>query len=973
MGTDNILRFYIGDKSELNISKLYERDELNNNLFSESFKQALREIDIVLPKICTNDDLSESNEEECVPLVEKNLNNVFGFIGDRGSGKTSSMMSVAVSLKDSRLFQQKNMGGLYPSIERKQFEVMETIDPSFFDTHVNILDIVIGKLYTTFQSGEKDNQENFILRNDLFECFQEVRRCVANNAGMADLTDDDDVESLEYLSSSVKLQATMQTLINKYLRYCKKQVLVIPIDDMDMHTECGYTMLEYIRKYLIQRNVIILMALKLDQMERVIQLEIAKQYNPLKEWKLIPHTNLIERASRYMSKMLPHSHRIFMPTYDNIADAQLKLYNIRDTTEINSSDNIIQHNNKSWFHLPEDSFPTGTVKYVVTKAIYSKTRYLFYHSKGRVSPIVPNNLRELRYLIALLFNMPDYEKGGTTGYNKKLFIKYFRSSWMTLNLNQAGKELVDDLFGITDTSLINKTVIQKLRNLFPALLNNMDGKDDREQEEIRNIVDIHNSSYNVSIGDVFAILIHLNNRLVDKFDLNLLFAIKTFYSISLVESYDEITDSPFIQRDQIESGLSNDISSNNRLNLISRYHQLIGGSFVNAKYFRLVTPDTQSSIAEDEDRWRGIRKISILKAIRIITVSQERLQQGRFSETSDLHRFQSVELLALFISRKKYDTKNHKQYDSLFRRNIDVVYFDNIIIENGTVSIRQYSKNQTVYYDVSALFFNITDIKLAYDKLDARLYALSNMVKKSILNLIREETIKKYKIAGEELNNPKFSDKDNLFEFNGKKYIQLDIPNYESGRYYDIDTIHRKFLSWCSIRNAEILESFTLRLADHGTGSDVHLYDFMKNASEFYTMTYSTNNKDNAFKIQFDYIKELRPVFTNQYIDNFEDFIILRNNEVKKDTAETISELCDVLLRNGKAKQAIEKAILNTKSPWLASVDRNVLIKSLEKYRRENLGGHAWSKKAFHEIFPVIYEELAEESKRKAAQKEIVK
>ena len=38
------------------------------------------------------------------------------------------------------------------------------------------------------------------------------------------------------------------------------------------------------------------------------------------------------------------------------------------------------------------------------------TRYLFYNSKGAVSPIVPNNLRSLRHLIGMLYDMKDVYK-----------------------------------------------------------------------------------------------------------------------------------------------------------------------------------------------------------------------------------------------------------------------------------------------------------------------------------------------------------------------------------------------------------------------------------------------------------------------------------------------------------------------------------------------------------------------------------
>lgn len=47
----------------------------------------------------------------------------------------------------------------------------------------------------------------------------------------------------------------------------KDSILLLRIDDIDLNAKEGNIMAEHIRKYFIQSNILVLMALKLDQLE----------------------------------------------------------------------------------------------------------------------------------------------------------------------------------------------------------------------------------------------------------------------------------------------------------------------------------------------------------------------------------------------------------------------------------------------------------------------------------------------------------------------------------------------------------------------------------------------------------------------------------------------------------------------------------------------------------------------------------
>ena len=362
------------------------------------------------------------------------------------------------------------------------------------------------------------------------------------------------------------------------------------------------------------------------------------------------------------------------------------------------------------------------------------------------------------------------------------------------------------------------------------------------------------------------------------------------------------------------------------------------------------------SISEDivEENWRAIRKISISKIERIIEYisNKEKANTPSDKYISWLH---GLELLALFISRKKYNTKK-AEYDASYRQESEVYYYNINYDEEGTTVVKSYHPSQTLYFDVASFFFNITDIHLAYDKINKRLYPLADKINDSLLNNLRVQTVKHYpQIEGYE-TVPQSSAE------NEKTFIKSDIRN---GVYlfYDVQEIHRWFLSWCSIRNAEILEAFTSHLSTYGMRSDVKLYNYLEHASKFFIKTYD-NTGENAYNIKYDYITGLKDVFDEQYLLEFEKFVSLRGLEAEGGSAETLEELCNEILRGGKSRYSIAQNIMNSESPLLKDVNRKDLIDKLEIFRRKN-GIRTWGKKVFFDCFTEILDDIMKEKSKK--------
>ena len=94
-------------------------------------------------------------------MVDKDIdytNNIFAFIGNRGSGKTSCMITIGGFLaktKENRSeFKQD-----YPKLSDTNFYSLDLIDPSYFDSKHNILSLFLAKLYSAFQKVTKNNND----------------------------------------------------------------------------------------------------------------------------------------------------------------------------------------------------------------------------------------------------------------------------------------------------------------------------------------------------------------------------------------------------------------------------------------------------------------------------------------------------------------------------------------------------------------------------------------------------------------------------------------------------------------------------------------------------------------------------------------------------------------------------------------------------------------------------------------------
>ncbi len=473
----NPVKFYDGDENRVVKETRYNGDSIFNNQYD-------RAIDII------RDFWFYGGEKKHITTP-----NIVAFCGDRGEGKTSCMLSLTEQLPQA-------------FDEDKTFEILEPIDPSFFDEQHNILELVLGQMYSRFLNAKGYAEK----REALLISFNLVKNCLRTLTKGSDNVYDA-IEELDELGNSMSLQKLMGKLIDAYLGYVGKENLLVVIDDMDYNWSGAYEMTQMIYKYLSHPNCILFISVSISQMVEVIETSFKNELRPMGGV-----SNFYEVAYKYVEKLIPLQNRVEMPHVYDLCDRKLEFYKTK--------------RDKNPYATYE------TIKEGVVNEIFTKTRYLFYNYQDGVSQIVPRNLRMLRQLLGMLNGMDVYHKDSedpvereASQQNKLMFQSYFFTNW-TRQLAKKHQGFVKTLMRIQDVSQVNKMVVSYLKGLLP----------EGNTTLFADITKEANYSYNISVGDVFTMLNYIERNPKDDNDQLMVFFLKSYYSMLLYHYYDEITE-----------------------------------------------------------------------------------------------------------------------------------------------------------------------------------------------------------------------------------------------------------------------------------------------------------------------------------------------------------------------------------------------------------------------------------------------
>ena len=705
----NILQFVLGEETRPKVD-FQENGIASINIESSIFYKQYSLAMTSIAELVAYNNVLKGNEIQNEHFIH---NNIIAFNGDRGSGKTSCMLSVKEMLCNSNK-KQKYLSNLEITNAQKEilnktvFYPTEVLDPIFFDENHNILELFIGTLFGSFKRlGKNIAQEN---RYTLLELFSNAKKDLSllyRNV----ISEDDNLEQLDDLVASMNIKKSLWRLVEKYLEIVYPSMnsqLVLCIDDIDLNMTEGYQMIDQIRKYLNIPGLVILLAIKMDQLANVVRIKYSKDYESLLNHRDHVDENKYKEiinqiAERYITKLFPLNQRISMPAVEEILKRDMKIF--RENGEI-----ICE---------------LTPLKAGILTLIYSRTRMFFYNSSRQANFIIPRNLRELLNLLHFLCNMKEAKNHIEAIPNIIHFKSYFYGTWCTNNLKE------DDLAFMRTTQHyltainINSSIIHYLKERFSILaaLESKESDKDLHIRELSYILNKENIMFNLSLGDVLACMDWLGKVCHKDEDLKLLFAIKVFYSMALYENFkykDEILD----ENDKFNNEIINKQTlTNNETN----YGDIVNGNFFNSEYLDVAPYDKDgmsrcrriidnkllsyiSLLLEIEDNGSAIYNSK--KGLRLrnkISKLSIDINEGFRNQVAESNREKLRKILEFFILTTSFvfDAKDNEKGEILpkYRRRNEVYYEKNILYN------RKY-----ICFDILSIFYNLLNVSKAYER-----------------------------------------------------------------------------------------------------------------------------------------------------------------------------------------------------------------------------------------------------------------
>lgn len=830
------INYFIGEEKTV----VEETKDYASSIFHEQYGQALRLF----------------HEMSFRPMTD--IPNLIAFCGDRGEGKSSCMSSVRHiidSYSDDVLTQRyvDQELGAQKIWNDKKIKVLPIIDPAFFDKNHNVLELLLAHFYSLFKEVANNNSESsYTDRNEVAKDFQKVKLHLRHlDKNKEELFDP--LEELESLAAGINLQVSISSLMKQLLKFIKKDMFVICIDDLDLNMSEAYTMCEQIRKYLCNEHCVILVSVKIEQLLEAVQNAIHVEAN-------YPNNlDIYSMATKYVTKLIPLASRVQMPKVYDLCEFRLNVYSCRG-----DEGKLI--------------FDSPSVKEGIVRKIFYTTRYLFYNSKGSTSLIVPNNLRSLFQLLGLLFSMQEYAGGENTKsihfFNKNLFKNYFYHLW-SRQLSQNNQKIVERLITSSTLNDTNKFVVHHLIDYLPNEV--------KDEEVLKDIINPSNYSYNVSVGDVMYILSYLEHNTFDEELKKLLFFIKSYYSIRLYENYDEVTEKDgelYPVEDESAGGIYKSEAWFSRTNILQR---CVAGRYFVYEADELLATKGSGATKESRD-YRIIQGTNngvtnLFTGIRTILNDNEIAASLRNdqSKTEKFHaRFRLAEYFALSISTSIYQKETLKRIQ-VNRRKAQPYY------------LSKFNANTGYYiFDVLNIFYQMTNIQYAYDRFNgiAKLFDDAYKYEWSLLRQMID-------VVRAKLQND-WPQKDH--------YLIPDVNEANK------DFWLKKLASNSIIRNMEVMQSVLENIKSNRyternySSSSELLAEFYKNIINTKMATYRQTQEKPAYSIEFDFLKPIVNLLKDDTISqtfefggvvlpSFEDIFIpveLENKWTEKDVYQLL-------------------------------------------------------------------------------------
>ena len=541
----NNLDFWDFDTKEIKMES-YRR--FNKSIFSNVFEKALLGVEEILDHVEENDD-------------DKEVNNIIAFTGERGTGKTTAMVSF-VNYLQKDIADDKEWKPDSPA-RKYNFQCIPLIDPSKLTLDENMITLVVAYIYENIKRIARDeigydkknaNSIKEKLKNGIHKC-QEIYNvvCVKYTSFIKNIEQNPDtVETFSDIAKATRIRELIQELVDIYLdilygESSKKSILIIQIDDLDTNIKNAYTLAEDLRSYFMVSKVIIMMAVKLEQLNDVIQLKFCEDLNNLSNEGSWMDSGTTTMAVKYLEKLIPYDRRIEMPslTFQSLDDYNITVKVSPDKTIKRSTWAIELLKNGQDSHLEEKE--QSLVEYVL-HLLFQKSGIILVENEENSHEFIPCNLRTLHQLLQTLETQKDVslqtitELRNSEEYDKLFEYQQILSSNLEKIYNflldnatngNMPKEMVEILrrLGQQSVDTMNAFLV---RTVCDALVSSAIGEYVRNNPVIMNFTALNVHPHLVTLGDVLYLLNEVEHAGSELGIRQFSMVVKMIYSITMI-------------------------------------------------------------------------------------------------------------------------------------------------------------------------------------------------------------------------------------------------------------------------------------------------------------------------------------------------------------------------------------------------------------------------------------------------------
>lgn len=377
----------------------------------------------------------ESNEElrlrQAREKTKRNteIANVVSFIGRRGTGKSSSMLSFleALSQRINDRYDEKLFVG-EAGMDSVRFFTLECIDAAALEESESVFTLVLAQMLSSISEINDDSIDDMDLYpkrslmqslGDIYKDYNSLKEACHD----IQRRDYSAIENLKHAASSQRIRISFENLVAKYLQFMRqinhsekiyhsertKDFLVIAVDDLDMshyneristHRQINirsYEIMRDISKYFSVPGVIVLVAYNHTSLQQQLcgffMSGNAGYYNEIKHMRDVLRSGET-LASEFMEKVLTPVYRIYMPSWKK-EDYYFQDFFIHIGEAEVTDDDVFSCFRKE-----------GRYKFSKKDLIlilYAKKAGLFYDNTGQKRHFLePDSLRGLNSLLYLL-------------------------------------------------------------------------------------------------------------------------------------------------------------------------------------------------------------------------------------------------------------------------------------------------------------------------------------------------------------------------------------------------------------------------------------------------------------------------------------------------------------------------------------------------------------------------------------------